>query len=71
MLIVVQNEACLDCGLDLSINYILSSYFCSMICVTSQKFQNKENEFHLLQFSEPTKTLIKLSYVHSAQACRM
>jgi hypothetical protein len=38
-----------------------------MVCVTSQKFQNKEKEFHLFQKLEPTNFLdYFLSEVHSA-----
>jgi hypothetical protein len=33
--------------------------------VTSQKFQNKTNEFRYFQILEPTKNLIELSLRHS------
>jgi hypothetical protein len=33
--------------------------------VTSQKFQNKTNEFPILQILEPTKTFIQLSLIHN------
>jgi hypothetical protein len=39
-----------------------------MLEVTSQKYQNKENEFLFFQILEPTKTFIKYSWIHSEHA---